>query len=134
MKTAQNIRPAVDIEEDLRHLFRSFDPIKQATHHLSYHVEDGKVTISGHVRPTLAKRVLIDNIPDIEGVVDMDASNLYDDETLRLELGRVIPNGIIAKVNFGHVLLYGATPDNADDLVANVQKVAGVKKVQTQFI
>ncbi|MFP4323462.1 MAG: BON domain-containing protein [Anaerolineales bacterium] len=130
-------RPDVDIEEDIRHLIRSYDPLKQAQHHVHYTVSDGHVILQGHVRSVQAHRVLIDNVPDIEGVVRVNADGLFDDETVRLEIGQVVPAGVIVRVNYGHVVLTGPQSPDIDPgvLVPKVQAVPGVipEHVTTSF-
>ncbi|NJL95823.1 MAG: BON domain-containing protein [Anaerolineae bacterium] len=130
-------RPDVDIAADIRRLERSFDPLKQARGHVSTLVQDGHVVLSGHVRSTLARRVLVDNVPDIPGVLSMDASALFDDETLRLKLGHVLPRGVFVRVNYGTVVLTGHLPDSVvlGDLIAKVGAVPGVRPdgVVTEF-
>ena len=130
-------RPAADIEEDIREFIRSYDPLKQAKHHFSYMADDnGKVTLSGHVRSVQAHRVLVDNVPDIEGVTSVHASALFDDETLRLEVGKLLPRGVMAKVNYGHVTLYGMMPEDVspDGVIRTVKAHPGVHGIDTQFL
>jgi osmotically-inducible protein OsmY len=129
MATATNNRPASDIEEDIRDLIRSYDPLKQARPFLDFHVEDGKVTLSGHVRSMQARRVFVDNVPDIPGVKKMDDKKLYDDETLRLDIGKVLPRGVRVRVNYGAVTIAGQLPADAsaEDIIRAVKGVLGVR-------
>ena len=136
METAALKRPAVDIEEDIREFIRSYDPVKQAVHHFSYTVDDdGHVVLTGNVRSVQARRVLVDNIPDIPGVISLDNRAFFDDETLRLEVGKLLPRGVMTRVNFGHATLYGMMPEgaNLDDVMAAVKNHPGIHGVDTQF-
>ena len=124
-----DVRPVHDIEEDIRRFIRSYDPLKQARPYFVFDVgDDGFVTLSGHVRSVQARRVLVDNIPDLEGITGCDAEALYDDETLRLTIGAMLPRGVMLRVNFGHVVLYGHVPADLDTeaLVAQVRDVPGI--------
>jgi len=129
MATAIETRPASDIEEDFRELIRSYDPLKQARPFLDFEVKDGKVTLIGHVRSMQARRVFVDNVPDIPGVKKIDDKKLYDDETLRLDLGKVMPRGVRVRVNYGMVTISGDLPkgSSADDIVEAVKGVPGVR-------
>lgn len=134
--TLINIRPIVDIEEDIRKFIRSYDPLKQARQYFSYEVDaNGKVTLVGNVRSVQARRVLVDNIPDIAGVTELDDSSFFDDEDMRLELGRLTPSGVIVRVNFGYVVLTGHLPPHTEEaeLAAEVAAYPGVRKVVTKF-
>ncbi len=129
-------RPDVDITEDIRHFVRTYDPLKQAQHHLMYTVQDGHVTLRGHVRSMQARRVFVDNIPHIDGVTSLDASAFYDDETLRLQIGQHVPAGVIVRVNYGQVVLTGPAPQtDIDALVQQVKQIPGVTTdcVMTRF-
>jgi osmotically-inducible protein OsmY len=135
MDTKTQLRPDIDIEEDIREFIRGYPPLRQATPHLEFHSKEGVVTLSSHVRSVQAKRVLIDNVPDIAGVTQVDSTRLYDDESIRLDLGRVLPRGVMVRVNFGHITVYGELPANedADVIVAHIKAVPGVRKVDPQF-
>ena len=138
MDTTLVKRPDVDIEEDIRKFVRSYSPIKQAQGHFEYSVKDGHVTISGHVRSVQAHRVMIDNIPDIEGVVSMDASQFYNDEDLRIKLGTAVSSGVLVRVNYGSVVVTGHLPPGktADEIIEAVKKAPGVRadRVVAEFI
>lgn len=132
----QIARPIHDIEEDIRRFIRTYDPLKQARPYFEVLVaEDGFVTLRGHVRSVQARRVLVDNVPEILGVTGLDESQLYDDETLRLNLGRLLPRGIRARVNFGHVALHGALPGGVDaaEVIAQVSQEPGIHADTIEF-
>lgn len=134
----EKIRPDEDILEDIREFVRGYDPLKRDREYFEYISENGYVTLIGHTRSTKARRVLVDNVPDIEGVLSVDASQLYDDETLRLDIGKVLPIGTFIRVNYGSVVITGSLPEDVDAgaLVENVQAVPGVRpdRVETEFI
>lgn len=130
------VRPASDIEADIRRFIREFDPLKQGVHHIAYEVDnDGVVTLRGNVRAAVARRVLVDNVPDFAGVTQMNADELYDDDTLRFAVGKLLPAGIYSRVNYGHVTLAGVPAEGLDTeaLVAKVEAIDGVVRVITQF-
>lgn len=126
MATAVHVRPASDIEEDIREFIRTYDPLKQSRAHFSFEARDGHVILKGHVKSAQARRVLVDNVPDIKGVVSMDASQLYDDETLRLEIGKVVPPGVLARVNYGSVVLQPLIEVDKEQVIEAVKRVPGV--------
>lgn len=128
-------RPDEDIAEDIAALIRRFPPLMQSRHWLTVSVVDGVVTVKGHIKSAVGARVLLDNLPDIPGVVSVDSSELYNDDDLRLAVGRVIPPGVRAVVDFGHVLLTGTLPPRhkADTLIRRVEKVPGVRRVSSKL-
>jgi hypothetical protein len=75
-------------------------------------------------------------IPSVEGVRSVSANILYDDESIRLEVGRELPMGVqLARVYYGTVILAGNLPEgmSEDELIAQVQKEPGVKQVIIAF-
>jgi osmotically-inducible protein OsmY len=132
--TLTDTRPDVDIAEDIRDFIRGYDPLKQARDYFEFSVHEGVVVIKGNVRTIQAQRVLEDGLPDIAGVGRLDSSDLHNDEDLRLHLGK-LPHGVMARVNFGYVVLTGSLPagTEAEGLIAKVEKLPGVRKVVTQF-
>jgi hypothetical protein len=133
MNTVQTAVPAEDIAEAIRKFIRTYDPLKQARDYIHFQVSpDGKVTLQGHVRSIQAKRVLEDNIPDIEGVTGLDSAQFYDDETLRLSVGKHIPNGVIARANLGILVL--AVPEGIDGaaLADSLAKLPGIRQVEVR--
>lgn len=121
-------RPDIDIAEDIRDFLRSYDPLKQARGHFSFLVEDGHVILTGNVRSMQARRVLVDNVPDIPGVVSMDEGGLFDDETIRLELGKAVPRGVLVRVNYGSVVVSFPQPlPNEAEIVEKVKAIPGVR-------
>jgi len=128
-------RPDMDIEEEIELLIRSFAPLKTSRGHFTFKSAGGHVTVEGNVRSPQARRVLIDNIPHIRGVVSCDSSKLLDDETVRLAVGVLLPPGVLASVHYGTVALTGDLPEgaSAETIIQAVSAVPGVRRVGAQF-
>src|SRR5215470_1714873 len=106
-------RPDVDIEEEVDLLIRSFAPLKASRGYFTVKSVKGKVKIAGNVRSPQARRVLLDNVPHIRGVVSCDGTELYDDEMIRFAVGQLLPPGVVSSVHYGAVALTGDLPDGA---------------------
>jgi osmotically-inducible protein OsmY len=128
-------RPDMDIEEEIELLIRSFAPLKTSRGHFTFKSADGHVTVEGNVRSPQARRVLVDNIPHIRGVVSCDSSKLLDDETVRLAVGVLMPPGVTASVHYGTVALTGELPEgaSAETIIKAVSAVPGVRRVGAEF-
>lgn len=128
-------RPDVDIEEDINALVRSFAPLKASRPYFTFQSVDGHIKLTGNVRSPQARRVLLDNVPRIKGVIDCHASDLYDDETVRFAVGQLLPPGVFSNVHYGAVALTGRLPDGASAVTvsAAIEKVPGVRRVATDF-
>lgn len=137
MAVTAKIQPDEDILEDIREFIRGYDPLKRDREHFDYTSVNGHVTLVGHTRSAKSRRVLVDNVPDVPGVMTMDASQLYDDETLRFDVGKVLPHGTFIRVNFGSVVITGTLPSGADAnaVVEAVKAIEGVRpdRVETEF-
>lgn len=129
-------RPAEDIAADIASLVRAFPPLVQSRHWFAYTVAAGVVTITGHIKSPVAERVLLDNVPDIPGVLEVDTTALYNDDDLRRDVGKVLPPGVWSAVNFGAVALTGSLPAgvDADTVVKTVLAVPGVRTVEANFM
>ncbi len=134
METTER-RPDVDIEEEIELLCRSFAPLKASRGYFKATSVDGHVKVHGNVRNPQARRVLLDNIPHIRGVVDCAGSDLYDDEMIRFSVGQLLPPGVLASVHYGAVALTGTLPEgaSADAIVEAVKAVPGVRRVGAEF-
>ena len=128
-------RPDEDIEEEIELLIRSFSPLKTSRGYFSYKSVDGHVTVNGNVRSPQARRVLVDNIPHIRGVVSCDSTKLVDDEMVRIAVGELLPPGVLASVHYGAVGLTGNLPEgaSADTIAEAVSKLPGVRRVGAEF-
>lgn len=128
-------RPDVDIEEEITQIVRSYSPLKASRSYFTYQSVNGRVVLVGNVRNPQARRVLLENIPRIQGVESVDASRLYDDEMIRFAVGQLLPPGVVASVHYGAVALTGRLPQDAsaDTIVQAVEQVAGVRRVGAEF-
>ncbi|MCI0713430.1 MAG: BON domain-containing protein [Chloroflexi bacterium] len=109
---------------------RSYDPLNAAKEHLHFEVLDGVVRVTGHVQGARQKRVLLDNLPDLPGVVAVDDTGLYDDDTILYNVGMLLPRGVRARVSYGDVYLIGTAPTDVNKLIMDVSKVPGVLEVK----
>jgi hypothetical protein len=129
-------RPDLDILEDVEHLIAQYPPARKDQHAIHAAVKNGHVTLSGHVQTPITRRYLLDNIPAIEGVQSVDADKFFDDENIRLGIGKVIPVGVqLARIQYGIVILAGKLPDgtSGDEVAARVSQVTGVARTVTRF-
>lgn len=131
----QTIRPDVDIEEDVRALIAHYPPLQADRHQVRILVNDGVVTLQGHVRSLITQGYLSDHAAEIAGVKSVDASGLFNEETIRLEAGQHIPGGVIANAVYGTVILTGKLPEgtSAESVVDALSKIPGVTRVVTKF-
>ncbi len=128
-------RPAEDIAEDIAALIRRFPPLSQSRHWFTCEVADGAVTLRGNIKSAIARRVLLDNVPDIPGVVAVHADDLHSDEDLRRQIGRLVPPGVLVQVDFGRVILSGSLPPRRkpESLIRRIEKVQGVRRVENRL-
>lgn len=124
-----------DILEDIHDFTRSYNPLVISRGHFFYNVQGGVVTVWGNIKSRFARQLFSKNLPNIEGVVAIDDSKLYDDETLRLEIGALLPMGVRVRVHHGLVTLTGQLPDDTstDDLKGHLVTIPGVVAVNTDF-
>jgi osmotically-inducible protein OsmY len=137
MEHTVKTRPDEDILEEIREFVRGYDPLKRDRAHFECSSVNGHVVLQGHTRTTKSRRVLVDNVPDLAGVISVDASQLYDDESLRFDIGKVLPRGTFVRVNYGTVVITGTLPKGveAQAVVEAVKAVPGVRpQVVTEFI
>ncbi len=128
-------RPDVDIEEAIAQSVRTYGPLKASRGFFSYHVNHGAITLTGNVRSPQARRMLLNTLPSIAGVTTLNAAQLFDDEAIRMAVGKLIPDGVFANVMVGAVALTGTLPAGAslDELRRAVTAVAGVRRVDAQL-
>lgn len=126
-------RPDIDILEDIETLIVRYPPSANDRHHLHVDVQNGIARLTGYVKTNITQRYLADQIPLVPGVVGIEFNRLYCDETIRLEVGQVLPVGMFATVEYGSVILSGTLPASTGlhDLVTKVGAVAGVRRVLT---
>src|SRR5687767_15020665 len=100
-------RPDVDILSDVQTMIYRYPPLNQDRHHLETAVENGRLILSGYVKTWNTRRYLETAAPELRGVTSVDLSHLFDDDSIRLEIGKVIPVGVIANIEYGTVVLTG---------------------------
>lgn len=129
------IRSDEDIAADIQRLFVHYPPLSHDRHRIKVSVSNGSVLLSGNVKAPISRRYALMNIPKIEGVVSVNADQLYDDESIRLEAGRRVPIGVQVIVEYGAVILAGNLPEGiqAETLADAVSQVPGVHRVITSF-
>lgn len=134
-KPAIRYRPAADIISDVHSLLATYPPVAHDRRYLRITVEDGRVTVSGHVTTRITQRFIEANIPEIPGVQSVDFSALYNDDQLRVEVGRVVPPGVFVNIRYGAVALTGRLPEGTDaaQIVAQISAIPGVVRVVTAF-
>lgn len=131
----QTYRPPEDIMEDIAALVRGYPPLRQSQNWFKYTVANGVVTLSGHIKSSVAERVLVDSLQHVPGVIGVDSSALYNDQELRLQLGQLVPAGVWVQVDFGRAIIDGDVPPgyDVDALEAKLLAVPGVRKVENWF-
>jgi hypothetical protein len=134
-ETQARVRPDVDILEDLHTVIAHYPPLAADRHHVRVAVVAGEVVLEGHVMTPITRHYLIEHAATISGVRAVRANALYDDETIRLELGAGLPEGVFANPDHGVVILSGELPGGAiaADVVQRAAAVPGVVRVVTTF-
>ncbi|MCA9902520.1 MAG: BON domain-containing protein [Anaerolineae bacterium] len=124
-------RPDIDILDAVQLWMTGYPPLVNDRNHIQVRVEAGVVILSGNIKTPITRNYLLSHIKQIAGVQGVDDSALYDDETIRLNVGQVLTNGTIGQVEWGTVILAGKLPegDVLDALVERIGKIAGVKRV-----
>jgi osmotically-inducible protein OsmY len=135
MTQASARRPDIDIDDDVLDIILHYPPLAADRHHLTIRVENGIVSLSGHTSNPISRKYLVDKVAEIPGVVGVNADALYDDASINLNVGRMIPPGVLANTRYGIVVLSGKLPSdvNVDTLVGQVAEIAGVRRVVTGF-
>ena len=79
--------------------------------------------------------ICVDHVRAIAGVNGINADQLFCEETIRIDAGRPIPQGVIANAIYGTVVLTGTLPTgtSAEDVVKDVALIPGVQRVVTKF-
>lgn len=131
----QATRPDIDIQGDIYNLVARYPPLQADRYHFTVEVRDGSVTLSGHVKSPITEKYFVERATVVRGVRSVNADRLYNEEEIRLEVGRRIAKGVIANTAYGTVILTGTPPqDKSGEAVVNdVAQVAGVQRVVTQF-
>ena len=121
------------IAQQIRDFIRTYDPVKASRPSFSFDVVNGVVRLIGYVANRREYRVLLDNIPAMPGVVAVDDSVLYDDESLLLTLAKHVPLGVRLRVDEGQVSLMGHIQDETDpmELILDLAAMPGVDEVKS---
>lgn len=130
-----SLRADLDIAEDVATIVATYPPLQADRHNLRVDVQDGVVHFSGYLMTPISRYYLVELTAEVPGVQGIQDDGLFNDEALRLEIGRVLPPGVLVHVRYGTVVLSGHRPaDMTDDqLAAAVSAVPGVKRVVTSF-
>lgn len=129
-------RPDIDIQADIERNMLNYPPLAKDRHSVRIQVSDGIVKLSGHVQTPNTRQFFLNAVPTVEGVVSVDGSELFDDESIRLEVGRLLPVGLnVGRSQYGNVVLVGRLPEdvNRADIEAKVRQVPGVRRVIAAF-
>lgn len=121
------------ILDDIRHLIATYPPLTNDRPAIHVSVVNGLVTVSGHVMTTNTRRFFLSRLTSVEGVKTIDADELYDDTTIRLEVSRLIPAGVQANIRHGVVILSGEAPQDVEGLANQILALRGVEKVVSGF-
>ncbi len=124
-----------DILHDLNRLVRSYKPIIMSRGRFQYSVRNGVVTLTGNINTKLNRVLFLDELAQLDGVVALNDTHLYDDDTLRITIGKLLPEGVRVRCDHGAVKLIGRLPQDvsAEELQGRVAEVPGVRAVTTHF-
>lgn len=124
-----------EVEANIQHFVARYPPLTKDRKAFKVAVKDGAVTITGHVQTANTRTYFIDHLPEIEGVSSINAEGLFDEQSIRLDVARVLPFGVQANVRYGTVILAGELPSGTsfESLAATVAAVPGVAGVLSQI-
>jgi osmotically-inducible protein OsmY len=129
-------RTADDIYAEIHHLMNLYPPLVNDRHRVTVDVtDDGEVTVKGYVKAAPTADYLLNGITTVESVTAINADELYVDEIIRRDVGKVVPTGVQVRVEYGAAILTGDAPTtvSAEALVKTVALVPGVHRVVTSF-
>lgn len=126
-------RDDTSILEDINHLIATYPPLANDRHAIRVNVNNGAVTVTGHVMTTNTRRFFLSRITSVEGVKSVDAENLHDDTAIRILLSPLIPAGVQANIRHGVVVLSGTPPQDIEALANKILELRGVEKVVSGF-
>ena len=124
-----------DILTDVHQVIIEYPPSASDQHQIHPLISGGRVVLTGHVQSPITRRWLSEKLVNVNGVTAVDVSQLFSEEEIRLEVGRVIPAGLQANVRYGTVVLSGKLPAEQTEttLVSRVATIPGVQRVMTDF-
>ena len=129
-------RADIDIVDDIEHFIAHYPPLTKDRHAINVSAKDGVVTISGHTLTPNTRRYFLDRLVDIPGVTEVQAEHFYDDQSIRLDIARLLPEGVLlARIRYGVVVLAGEQPEGIalEQVIEQVRNVTGVVKVVSGF-
>ncbi len=129
-------RDDAQIESEIAHFIAHYPPLMKDRHAIKYRVEAGAVTVTGHTQTPNTRRFFLDHLAQLPGVTGVNADELYVDETIRLEAGKLTPMGVmLARVQYGVIVVAGQLPQglSEEELGRQLQAIPGVKRVITAF-
>ncbi len=121
----------IDILADIQRWIYTYPPLSHDRRHIHVSVEGGVAQISGNIKTPITRDYLRKHIREVSGVLQIEDANLYDDDTIRLGLGNILPPGALANPEWGMVVLSGQLPSGEalDKLFGEIGQIAGVHKV-----
>lgn len=124
-----------DLEAAVEQVIIDYPPALHDRHRIHITVDNGEVTLKGQVKAAITRTYLMEHVARVDGVTLVDFSELYDEDSIRLEAGQVVPHGVYVNVIYGAVVLSGTLPPdvNVEDLVRKAGTVPGVHRVVTLF-
>ncbi|MBN8590354.1 MAG: BON domain-containing protein [Anaerolineae bacterium] len=125
-----------EIREEIGRLIAHYPPLQKDRNAFHVQVNGGQVVVSGHVSSPNIRTYFINLLPQVEGVTEVQADHLYDDQTIKLEVARRLPIGLkVAQVHWGQVILTGEPPAGMPDdvMAASVSGIPGVNRVIAAF-
>lgn len=128
-------RADIDIQEDVNAAFLTYPPLSHDRKRIHVNIDAGIVTASGNVKTGQAREIFAREVSKIEGVHAVNTAALYDDESIRLQVGGIVPYGVLTAVSYGAVVLSGKAPAEPElkRLVDKVSKIEGVRTVIPNF-
>jgi hypothetical protein len=128
-------RHDLDIRADINRLMIRYPPLSHDRDQIEIDVQDGVVTLRGYVRSRPTYEYLLNHIPAIRGVKTVDHDEFFCDEVLRLQLGRLVPYGVIVNLDYGTAILTGKRPEDIsiEKLVKQIAQIRGVHRVITSL-
>lgn len=128
---ASTTRLDMDILADIQLWIYTYPPLSHDRRHIHVSVEDGVAHVSGNIKTPITRDYLHKHIREVPGVRQIEDANLYDDDSIRLGLGNIVPPGALANPEWGMVVLSGKLPsgETLEALVGQIGQIAGVHKV-----
>ena len=125
----------IDILARIQHELSSYPPYMADRHRVHFSVNDGVVVVSGYVKSPITETFVVNRVRNVPGVSDVMDDDFYNDEEIRLDVGRVVPPGVMVTIEYGAVILSGNLPEGTtvEQLVHKVGQVPGVHHVVTSF-